>query len=417
VAFTEQPERQTAKYDLYSDGFRADTYATFAAMREHDPVLLQPGIDGATPIWFVTRHADAMAVLLDDERFVRDPALGMPAEELSAYQASMPAEIAFIENHMLNKDGDDHRRLRRLVTRAFTPRMVEALRPRIQEIADDLIDAVESRGEMDLVDDFAFPLPITVIAELLGVPVADRDRFRIWSTAVVTPVLSREELDRFGRLMGELVAYLHELFERRRAEPAGDLISALLQVEDDGDVLSEQELFSMVVLLIVAGHETTVSLIGNAVVALLQHADQLAELERDPGLLPRAIEELIRYDGPVERSLNRWAAEDVRLGGKTIRRGDSVIVILGAANRDPAAFGDPDRLDVAREPESKHLGFGRGSHYCLGAPLARLEAEIALRTLFGRLPNLTLGVDAGELRWRRVPLFRSLAAVPLRWDA
>jgi len=405
------------KYDLYSDEFRANTYETFARMREQDPILCQPGIDGETPIWFVTRYDDAVAVLLDDERFVRDPALAFTADELKTATEGLPESFAFVEQHMLNKDGDDHRRLRRLVTKAFTPRMVEQLRPRIQEIADDLIDRVEASGEMELVEDFAFPLPITVIAELLGVPAADRDRFRTWSNAIVTPALQPDALARFGELMSEFVAYLHRLFEERRAAPGDDLVSGLLQAEDGGDTLSEQELFSMVVLLITAGHETTVSLIGNAVLALLQQPHQLEALRDDPQLVPNAIEELIRYDGPVERTLNRWAATDVELGGHTIGRGQSVIVILGAADRDPTRFDDADRLDVTRPASGRHLGFGRGSHYCLGAPLARLEAEVALTTLLGRLPGLTLAVEPHEVAWRPVPLFRSLVALPVRWTA
>jgi cytochrome P450 len=405
----------TRKYDLYSDRFRAETYATFAQMRAEDPVFCQPGVDGETMIWFVTRHDDVVAVLLDDQRFVRDPALALTTEELEAWSSGMPESFAFIDQHMLNRDGDDHRRLRRLVTKAFTPRMVEQLRPRIQDIADELLDAVEAHGRMDLVEEFAFPLPITVIAELLGIPVADRDRFRRWSNAIVTPALGPEALAEFGALMGEFVAYLNELFEERRSEPAEDLVSALLQVRDGGDSLGEQGLFSMVVLLIVAGHETTVNLIANAVLALLEHPDQLDELRSDPGRIPAAIEELLRYDGPVERTLNRWAAADVELGSHTIRRGDLVIAILGSANRDPDRFADPDVLDLDRQ-DTKHVAFGRGSHYCLGAPLARLEGEIALTTLLRRLPGLRLAVPREELTWRPVPLFRALASLPVAWN-
>jgi cytochrome P450 len=408
------PMATARKYDLYSDRFRAEAYATFARMREEDPVLCQTGIDGETMLWFVTRHDDAVAVLLDDERFVRDPTLALSAEELAAFQSGMPEGMRFVDTHMLNRDGEDHRRLRRLVTKAFTPRMVEQLRPRIQEIADELVDAVGSRGQMDLVDEFAFPLPITVIAELLGIPVADRDRFRRWTNAMVTPVLTPEDMAQFGASIDEFVAYLRELFERRRSTPGDDLISALLQVEEGGDTLSEEELFSMVVLLIIAGHETTVSLIGNAMLALLQHPDQREALERDPTRTSHAIEELLRYDGPVERTLNRWAARDVELGGQTIRRGEGVIVILGSADRDASRFPDPDVLDFARE-DVKHLAFGRGSHYCLGAPLARLEAEIALTTLLHRLPGLRLVTSAEELYWRPVPLFRSLASLQVAW--
>jgi cytochrome P450 len=404
------------KYDLYSDAFRADTYATFARMREDDPVFCQPGLDGETPIWFVSRYDDAVTVLLDDETFVRDPKLALDMDEVAAFTGGLPESFAFIENHMLNKDGDDHRRLRRLVTKAFTPRMVEQLRPRIQEIADELIDRVEGRGEMELVEEFAFPLPITVIAELLGVPVADRERFREWSNAIVTPAASPGDLAGFGEQMQAFVDYLLALFEERRREPRDDLTSALVAVEDGGETLDESELSSMVALLIVAGHETTVSQIGNAVLALIRNPEQRGPLEDRPELLSQAVEELVRYDGPVERTLTRWASRDVELRGQEIRRGDLVIVLLGAADRDPERFASPDTLDVLAERDVKHVGFGRGSHYCLGAPLARLEAEVALETLFRRLPGIRLAVPDDELTWRPVPLFRSLAALPLAWD-
>src|SRR5438045_6425428 len=256
---------------------------------------------------------------------------------------------------------------------------------------------------MELVATFAFPLPITVIAELLGVPAADRDQFREWSDAFVRPALEPDEQARTLQSMAEFVRYLQQLFETRRSEPGEDLVSALVAVEDGGDTLSPQELSSMVSLLIVAGHETTVSLIGNAMVALLTHPEQRSELERDPSLLPRSVEELIRFDGPVERTLNRWAAADVELRGQTIRRGELVIVVLGAADRDPERFEDPDALVLAAERETRQLGFGRGPHFCLGAPLARLEAEIAVGTLLRRLPACA-----------PQPCRRSCAGVPYR---
>ena len=269
---------------------------------------------------------------------------------------------------------------------------------------------------MELVSAFAFPLPITVIAELLGVPTADREssasgrarwsarRWRPPSWSRPTPCSARSSST------------------CSRSSPSGgkslgeDLVSALVAVEDGGDTLSEEELCSMVALLIVAGHETTVSLIGNALLALLTHPEQRAALEHDLSLLPRAVEELIRHDGPVERTLNRWAAVDVELGGRTIRGGETVIVLLGAADHDPERFEAPDELAVAAEREARHLGFGRGRHFCLGAPLARLEAEIALGTLLRRLPGLRLAVAEDELRRRPVPLFRSLVALPVAWD-
>ena len=400
------------KYDLYGTTFRADPYAIFAAMRADDPVFCQPGVDGETMIWFVSRYDDVAAVLLDDERFVRDPRLALTPEQL-AEGASSPA-VEALENHMLNRDGDDHRRLRRLVTKAFTPRMVEQLRPRIQTIADELLDAVETRGEMDLAAEYAFPLPITVIAELLGVPTADQERFRTWSDAIITPVFEPEALERFFEQMTEFVAYLQNLFTERRTQPRDDLISALIRARDEGDALSEDELFGTVMLLIVAGHETTVGLIGNAVLNLLAHPEQLELVRTDPTLLPAAVEEVLRFEGPVERTLNRWAATDVELGGKAIRRGELVIAVLNSADRDPERFPDPDRLDVTRS-DNRHLAFGRGSHYCLGAPLARLEAEIALETLFRRLPGLRLAVPPAELEWRATPTFRRVVALPVSW--
>ena len=400
------------KYDLYGPEFRADPQRAFRQMRERDPVLCQPGLDGETPIWFVTRYDDVAAVLLDNERFVRDPRLALTEEQLAA--DALPAPLEAINNHMLNRDGDDHRRLRRLVTKAFTPRMVEQLRPRIQEIADELIDAVESRGSMDLSAEYAFPLPITVIAELLGVSNADQDRFKEWSDAMITPAMGPEAMERFLGQMGEFVAYLTDLFAARRADPQDDLISALLAARDDQDALTEEEVFGTVVLLIVAGHETTVGLIGNAVVNLLSHPDQLELVRADASLIPAAVEEALRYEGPVERALNRWAATDVELGGQTIKKGQLVIAIVNAADRDPDRFDEPDRLDVQRE-DSRHLAFGRGSHFCLGAPLARLEAAIALETLFRRLPELRLATERDELEWRPTPGFRRLGTLPVAW--
>jgi cytochrome P450 len=292
--------------------------------------------------------------------------------------------------------------------------MVEQLRPRIQTIADELLDAVEGRGEMDLSADYAFPLPITVIAEMLGVPSTDHARFKEWSDAIITPVFADDEMERFFAHMGDFVAYLTEFFAARRTDPQDDLVSALLAARDEEDALTEAELFGTVVLLIVAGHETTVGLIGNAVVSLLANPDQLERVRSDSSLLRGAIEEVLRYEGPVERALNRWAATDVELGGQTIRRGELVIAILNAADRDVARFPEPDRLDVCRA-DTKHLAFGRGSHYCLGAPLARLEAEIALETLLRRLPGLRLAVAPLELEWRPTPGFRRVAALPVAW--
>ena len=404
------------RYDLYSHDFRLTTHETYARMREESPVHRQPGLDGETPIWFVTRYDDVVAVLADNERFVLDPALALTPEELAAMREDVTiAADERVSENLLAKDGEDHRRLRRLVSKAFTPRMVEQLRPRIQEIADELIDRVADRGSMELVDDFAFPLPITVIAELLGIPVHDQARFREWSSNAVTPALTPEAQEAAARRADEFVAYLDELFAQRRAEPGPDLVSALVRAEVEGDHLTENELYGMVVLLIVAGHETTVSLITNAVYALLTHPVQLALLRDDPSLVPGAVEELLRFDSPVERAITRWAAADVELGGQRIARGDLVIAVVGSANRDEARFPHPAELDVRRE-DTRHVGFGRGPHFCLGAPLARLETAIALETLLRRLPGLRLAIAEDELYWRPIPLFRSLAELPVAWD-
>ena len=384
-------------------------------MREESPVHVQHGLDGETPIWFVTRYDDVVALLTDNERFVLDPKLALTPTELEQHIAEIAPDERASEN-LLAKDGEDHRRLRRLVTKAFTPRIVEQLRPRIQQIADDLIDLVEERGSMELVDDFAFPLPITVIAELLGIPVEDRERFRAWSSNVVMPALTPEVREIAKRRGDEFIAYLDDLFAQRRAERTDDLVSALVLAEDGGDTLSENELYSMVVLLIVAGHETTVSLIANAVHTLLTHSEELAALRADPSLMTSAVEELVRFDSAVERAITRWVAADTKLGGQALRRGDLVIAVIGSANRDAGRFLDADTLSLARV-DNKHVGFGRGPHYCLGAPLARLEVEIALETLFRRLPNLRLAIDEDDLYWRPIPLFRSLASLPVAWDA
>jgi cytochrome P450 len=377
-------------------------------MRGQDPVFAQIGMDGKTNIWFVSRYAEVERILRDEAHFSRD------FQKLYPPDANTPLVIALVESHMLNKDGDDHARLRGLVNKAFSPRIIQAMRPRVQAIADALIDDIEKNGTMNLIDDYAFPLPIIVIAELLGVPADDRDKFREWSDAVVAPALSEEEGKRFVMQMMAFTDYLRALFTQRRANPRDDLISALLHAEEEGDKLNEAELFSTVVLLIVAGHETTVSLIGNGALALLRHPDALARLRRDPALWPAAIEEILRYDSPVERALTRWVTQDVEVGGKLLRRGEMVIPLIASANHDEHVCPHADTFDVDRQPNA-HIAFGKGVHFCLGAPLARLEAEIALKTLFTRLPHLRLATPEASLEWRLVPLFHSLTALLVAW--
>ncbi|MEZ4676890.1 MAG: cytochrome P450 [Caldilineaceae bacterium] len=316
---------------------------------------------------------------------------------------------------MLNKDGDDHLRLRNLVNKAFTTRMITAMQTRVQGIADKLLDRVIDQGAMDLIDDYAFPLPIVVITELLGAPADDRKRFRDWSDAFVVPARTEAEWQHHEKLLHEFIDYLGTLFAERRRQPQPDLITALLQAEEAGDRLSEEELYAMVVLLIVAGHETTVNLIGNGTLALLRNPAQLAYLRAHPDAMGVAVEELLRYDGPVERATMRFAAEDTLLGGQQLRRGDAVAVVLAGANRDETHFAHANQLDLQRE-DNRHLAFGYGIHYCVGAPLARMEGRIALNTLLQRLPGLRLAAPVETLHWRFNPILRGMQQLPVAWN-
>lgn len=402
---------KAAKYDLYSPEFRRQTHETFARMRADNPVFQQPGRDGETLIWLVTGYAEVEQVLLDDRHFARDLATVSP--ELAERYRIIPE----LTSHMLSRDGDDHRRLRSLVDKAFTPKLIRDLRPRIEQIAASLLDQAAAHGRMELVNDYAFPLPITVIAELLGIPLDNQENFRIWSNAYVqynrpgkTPEAQQEE----AALMQAFGAYMQQLVAERRQTPRDDLLSALIHVQEEGDRLSETELFSMLALLIVAGFEATVSLIGNATLALLQNPAARQALQDDPDLIPNAIEELLRYDSPTVHTLTRWVIADVTLGGQSLRRGDPVIAVLGSANRDEKQFTNADALDIFRRP-NPHLAFGKGAHYCLGAPLARLEGEIAIRALFQRFPDLRLDIAEADLQWRDTQLFRALTHLPLVW--
>jgi cytochrome P450 len=314
-------------------------------------------------------------------------------------------------SHMLNSDPPDHTRLRRLVATAFTMRRVELMRPRIEEITEDLLADLAGKDELDLIDDFAFLLPVTVICELLGVPHADRDEFRAWSTLLV----SADETDAVMVAAQSMAAYLHQLIAAKRADPADDMLSALAQARDESgaDQLTEPELVSMAFLLLVAGHETTVNLIANGMLALLRHPDQLAALRADPALLPGAVEEFLRYDSPVNHTTLRYTVEPVEIGDVTIPADEFVLVSLSSANRDGDRFPDADTLDVTR-PAGGHLAFGHGIHFCLGAPLARLEGQIAIGRLIDRFPDLTLAAPPDELRWRNSTLLRGLESLPVR---
>ena len=405
------PEQQ---FDLNSQEFYRRSNEIFGRLREQEPIYKQVSMYGR-PMWYVTRYEDVEAILRDSQHFVLDFRKAFDPETLQRL-GERPQLMDMVNNHLLTKDGEDHRRLRALVSRVFTPRMVAGLRPRIEAIAGELLDRVQDQKEMDLVEAYAFPLPITVIAEMLGIPAKDRAKFREWSDAFVTAPFTSNDDEAFMQSAMGFVGYLGQIFEERRLNPQNDLISALLQAEEAGDRLSTQELFSMVVLLIIAGHETTVTLIGNATVAMLTHPEVLERLRKHPEEMPEAVEEFLRYESPVQRSIARWVTEDIALGGQQFKRGDMVIAVLGSANRDSGEFAHPDVLDIDRENNGAHLAFGKGIHYCLGAPLARLEGDIALNTLLRRLPGLRLAVPAQELSYRQTPLFHAFVHIPVAWD-
>jgi cytochrome P450 len=399
-------------YDLTSHTFKADPHPTYAALRQEAPLCQHAEANG-NRFWLVTRYADAVAVSRAHHHFVKNYRNTLTATE----RAQLPLESSFeqmLNSHMLNQDGADHARLRGLVNKAFGARNVNQLRSRIQMIADGLLDQVQAAGQMELLEAFALPLPITVIAELLGIPPADHNQFRVFSNAFISSAQTAEEQMQQGQVIMDFIAYLGQLFAERRHSPQADLITALLQAEEAGESLSEEELYSMVILLIVAGHETTVNLIGNGILTLLQHPAHWASLRADPSLIPAAVEELLRYDGPIDHSTARYAAEDVEIGGQCIHRGEQVVISRTAINRDPAQFAEPETLDFHR-PENRHLSFGLGVHYCLGAALARLEMEVALHTLLRRMPNLRLTVPVATLTWRQVALLRGLERLPVSW--
>lgn len=390
------------EYDLFSQRYYAHAYDTFADIRARQPIFRQKNWNGV-PTWFVSRYEDAEAVLKNAVFQVR---------EVSDAPSELPYLAEVLGSHMLNRDGESHRRLRALCGHAFTPKRVAEQRPHVRAIVNGLLDGVAARGAMDLIGDFSLHLAARVTANLLGVP--DHERFQRWSNASITPVLGENDLRDFAALMGEFIEYMRELFALRRRAPQNDLLSALLAAEQAGDKLSETELLGSVFLLMTAGQETTMSLIGNAFVALAKYPEQLAILKADPSLTPVAVEEFLRFDGSVSQSSPRYLAEDFEFRGHRMRQGDSVIVLLASANHDPAKFADPERLDVKRQP-NPHLGFSKGPHTCLGAPLARLEVEIALNELFRRLPDVRLDAPISELRWRPAPAFRSLERLPVAW--
>lgn len=400
----------TNDFPIFQTAARANPQAVYETMREKQPVFSAIGPQSGNRIWFMVNYDDVVAVL-KDQRFVKDVRKNVPQKYHHKYLPEIPnPAFEAIDRHLLNLDAPDHTRLRALVHKAFTPARVNDLKPRIEAIADALLDDMADKHEVDLIDAYAFPLPITVIAEMLGINKDDREKFREWTKVLL---FGMDEEEAAFKAM-EFMQYMNELIEERRQTDTGDILSALVQVEQDGDSLDHMELLAMIFLLLVAGHETTVNLIGNGMLALMTHPDQMQKLQANPGLMPGAVEEMLRYNGPVETPTPRFASQDVVVNGVTITEGDVVLPSLLAANRDPKVFQNPNTFDITRSP-NPHVAFGHGIHYCLGAPLARMEGNIAISKLLSRYPNIQLNVNVADLEWTPSLLIHGMKALPVRY--
>jgi cytochrome P450 len=384
---------------------RLDIDPMLAILRKEEP-LRRVQLPYGEPAWLATRYEDVKTVL-GDPRFSRAASAGRDEPRMRPY-TGMPGNI-------LSLDPPDHTRLRRLVAKAFTARRVEQLRPRAEEIAGELIDRMVAKGvPADLVEDFALPLPVQVICELLGVPPEDRKDFRIWSDAVLST--TRFTMEQVVEYMAQFDEYIAGLIAERRQSPQDDLLSALVQARDEDDRLSEEELRSLALAILVAGHETTATQIPNFVYTLLTHPDQLAAVKADFDLVPRAVEELMRFIPlGIGAGIPRYALEDVELGGVTVRAGEAVCAALPSANRDESVYSDPEVFNVLREEATSHIGFGHGPHHCLGAQLARMELQVALKLLFQRLPDLRFAGSEEDIVWKTGLSTRGPEHMPVAW--
>lgn len=391
--------------ELFSLQGRQDPHSIYARLRAEGRVHRMVDPFRRVPIWIVTRYADCVEVL-KDPRLVKDMDKLPPEVEKRYFPLGDGGQV--LRKSMINADPPDHGRLRRRMQRVFSPQGMEALRERVQAIADELLDQAAPRGQMDLIADYAFPLPVTVIAELLGVPSEHRERFRRWSRAIINVTVDPDDLERGRAAVRELTGYFREVLAERRKDPRGDIASLLGEAEE----LTPDERLSMCFLLLVAGHETTVNLIGNGMLALFRNPAERRRLEEDPSIVASAVEEMLRFESPAETSSVRFALEDCEIAGTRVPAGEAVCAGILSANRDPAEFPDPDRLDLTRAP-NRHIAFGFGIHFCLGAPLSRLEGAVAFPTLLRRLPDLRLAVDPASLRWSDRLLLRGLQSMPV----
>jgi cytochrome P450 len=403
--------RYGVAWNPLSSGYREDPYPSYRKLHNIDPVHRTVLLKG----WLLTRYED-VSNALRDPRFLADdrktPLFEKRQQQMVKDGLMTEEESRRDSPAMLRTDPPDHTRLRGLVSKAFTPRAIESLRPRVEAIVTELLDDVGDRTEMDVIQDLAYPLPVTVIAEMLGLPVEDRERFKHWSDELVLTigVASNDDMRRAMVAQRELREYIRELAEERRREPREDLLSGLVAAEEAGDQLNADEVFSTIMLLLVAGNETTTNLIGNGLLALLRNPEQWDMLTSQPDLTENAIEELLRYDSPVQNT-SRFTMEEVQVDGRTIKPFEQVGLILGAANRDPERYNEPDKLDITRE-KIEPLSFGNGIHFCLGAPLARMEGAIAFRALIERFPNMKLATE--DFEWSPNIILRGVKALPVK---
>lgn len=392
--------------DITSPEFKANPFPYYAHLRADSPVHLAY-LNRSTPVYLITRYDDVIASL-KDERLVKERRSAQPETVRDHW---MPDFARAFERNMLDRDPPDHGRLRALVHKAFTPRLMQKMSGRVEAIAGELLDAAAQKHSFDLIADFALPLPVVVISDMLGVDKKDYGKFTRWSNELTTVTSRTDGIWKLPTIW-QFARFIRGMIRDRRSNPKDDLTTALVQAEEHGDQLTEEEAMGMLLLLLVAGHETTVNLIGNGMVALFENPDQLNALRSNPSLIRTGVEELLRFGSPVERATERYAAEDITMHGVTIPRGHLVQAVLASANRDETQFANPDMLDLARDP-NKHVAFGMGIHYCLGAPLARMEGQIAINMLLERMPNLRLATDVSKLQWRKSGFLRGLKALPV----